>query len=899
MLPNASVVLIRSADSVMETYTRSDQNGGFQLHTDSEGKYLIMISFPGFADYIDEIKVDKKLTDVGKIPMLTKMQLLKEVIITKERAAIKIKGDTVEYVADSFKTRDNATVEELLKKLPGLEVDKNGQITAQGEKVQKILVDGEEFFSDDPAMVTKSLQANIVDKVQVFNKKSDQAEFTGIDDGQKIKTINLELKEKVKKGYLGKLEGGGGSDGFFQNDGMISAFRNKSQFAAFGIVSSTNQVGLNWGDKDKFNLNSANTTIDDEGESITYYSNGDNGFDSWNGEYNGQGLPKVWTGGVHFSQKWNKDIDHLQSDYRFARQNVELTGNVLTQFVLPDSQYYTKQSTNQFSTTDRHGYSGYFEWKPDTTLSIKLSADAGYRTSQINSQYNDQTLTPGGDLINSNARTITTNTTDQYVNTGLLIRKKLAKKGRTISAEFKENYDLSTSNGDLNSVNTFYLQPDSNHTIAWDSLYNINQKKQLNTNMLAFSGKLTYTEPISKVCHLIINYAASIHNNSSKNYSYDRSPATGAFDSLDALYSSNYVYNVMNNSGGADLRFKYDNVNFSFGSDVAGTQFTQIDQLHGDTSYRHTYFNIFPRASVSWQITKQKWIDLSYSGRTQQPTIQQIQPLRQNTDPLNIAIGNPGLKQQFNNNFNIYYNSYKMLEHRNLWIGGGFNFIKDAISQSISTTEFGRTYQYVNTDGNYNGWIYGDYGFLIKKLDLHIGINANSNINHNTQFVNGIQNISDNISYGGGISIRYDKTDKYSFSIHPGITYNDNHATISTYATSYWISSNEFSASVDLPWKLEIGTSVDWELRQQTVVFDKNNNVLRWDAYISKKFLKSKQLELRLYVYDILNQNIGYTRMAQENFVQENTYNTISRYGILGFVWNFSKTGTGQVKETK
>ncbi len=215
-LPLASVVLFNAKDSVIMAFTRTDSTGHFTLSTDNAGKYIVRITFPSFADYVDPVTISKSNTDLGLIAMLSKEHLLKEFVLTKQISAIKIKGDTTEYVADSFKVKANANVEDLLKRLPGIEVDKNGQITAQGETVQKILVDGEEFFSDDPKVVTKGLQANVVDKVQVYDKKSDQAEFTGVDDGQKTKTINLQLKEDKKKGFFGKLDAGAGTDNYYQ-----------------------------------------------------------------------------------------------------------------------------------------------------------------------------------------------------------------------------------------------------------------------------------------------------------------------------------------------------------------------------------------------------------------------------------------------------------------------------------------------------------------------------------------------------------------------------------------------------------------------------------------------------------------------------------------------------------
>ncbi|MBS1688857.1 MAG: carboxypeptidase regulatory-like domain-containing protein, partial [Bacteroidetes bacterium] len=264
-LPNASVTLLRASDSIMETFTRTDDNGAFELHPDTAGRFLIMITFPGFADYVDIVKIkDDHTLELGDIPMISRSHLLKEVVFSQQIAAIKVKGDTTEYMADSFKVKDNATVEELLKRLPGIQVDKDGKIVAQGEKIEKILVDGEEFFSDDPAVVIKGLQAKTVEKVQVYDKKSDQAEFTGIDDGQKTKTLNLELKDDMKKGYFGKIDAGGGTDGYFEDQAMINAFKGKRQLSAFGIMSNTGRVGLGWADRDKFSSGNGTTTVDDE-----------------------------------------------------------------------------------------------------------------------------------------------------------------------------------------------------------------------------------------------------------------------------------------------------------------------------------------------------------------------------------------------------------------------------------------------------------------------------------------------------------------------------------------------------------------------------------------------------------------------------------------------------------
>lgn len=236
-LSRAVVSILKSSDSVLVAFTRTDAGGRFRIDSLPAGKFLLMVSYPKYADYIDEITiVAQKDLPISNIAIIRKSQLLEEVVVKQRIAAIRVKGDTLEFRADSFRVKEGATVEDLLKKLPGMQVNSKGEITVQGEKVQKVLVDGEEFFSDDPAVVTQNLQADALDKVQVFDKKSDQAAFTGIDDGQKTKTINLQLKENKKKGYFGKARVAGGTPGNYEGEAMINSSTSVVFAGAFSVL---------------------------------------------------------------------------------------------------------------------------------------------------------------------------------------------------------------------------------------------------------------------------------------------------------------------------------------------------------------------------------------------------------------------------------------------------------------------------------------------------------------------------------------------------------------------------------------------------------------------------------------------------------------------------------------
>ena len=289
-LSNSTVTLLRAKDSVLVKFTRTDKDGKFELKNLPAGNHVLMIKYPAFADYFDAINIKEPSTDIGNIRLTLKSKLLEDVMVRTKIAAIRLKGDTIEYKADSFKVSAGASVEEMLRKLPGLQVDKDGNITAQGTKVEKVLVDGEEFFGDDPTMATKNLQADAIDKVQVFDKKSDQAAFTGIDDGQSKKTINLTLKEEKKKGYFGKAELKGGFDDRWSNSLMVNAFKGKRKLSGYGIMSSTGTTGLNWGDRDNYGGASNMEYNADEGYFMI--SGGGDDFDNGGGTFGGEGIPK-------------------------------------------------------------------------------------------------------------------------------------------------------------------------------------------------------------------------------------------------------------------------------------------------------------------------------------------------------------------------------------------------------------------------------------------------------------------------------------------------------------------------------------------------------------------------------------------------------------------------------
>ncbi len=876
----ASVALIRSADSILQTFTRADEEGRFSLKVNTPGKYRLLISHPSFAIFTDDVTVDKEQTTLETIIMTSKKQMLDEVVITDARAIV-IKGDTIEYTADSFKTRQFDNVDELLKKLPGIEIGRDGKIKAYGKAVEKMTVDGEEFFSDDPAVVAQTLRASAVDKVQVFDKKSDQAAFTGVDDGELTKTINLKLKENAKQGYFGKISGGAGLPDFWENQAMINAFKKKRKISAYGIMSNTNTNGLGWQDMGKYGGGGAEYSFsEDDGMSMS--TGFDNDFGGFGGQYGGQGLPKTWTGGAHYSNKWMGDSLSFGASYKYAKNTQEGVNNSTTQYILPDTQYINTNNTNTSSLNQSHGLSLNTEYLIDTASSLKLTLGGKY--SMTDNLSNSQSTSAGlnGGLINDINNRQQAHNENKSANVNLLYRRRFEKKGRSLSANFYGSWSDQEGNGSQYSRYNLY---------AIDSSYTINQRKGNKNSTLNGNVRLSYTEPLSKVANLEINYGLSLNNNDADNRAYDRT-GNGAEDSdvFNPLFSSHYVFNTLQNQGGANLRFKFKTVSLSVGGTVSDTRFKQKDLFY-DTTYNYSYLNFFPKANFTFNKSQSTSIRMRYNGRTRQPTISQLQPLRNNTDPLNISLGNPDLKQEFRHDMSISYNNYQMLGSRYIYAGLDGSVMQNAISQVQNVDLSGRrTYQFVNVDGNYEVRSYASYGNKLAGINFNIG--GNANFSHNNNFINGLKNETDRLMLSPSLYLRYDKdtTIDFSYRFYPSYTVNTS-SVRSDVKTKYWIFSQELEGGINLPHNIRIGTSVDWDIRQRLSDQDRNNNVFRWNAYITKSFFKDKSLVAKIYANDILDQNVGYNRINNADYIAENTYNTIRRYFLFSLSWNFTKMG--------
>lgn len=880
-LANAVVSLIRPTDSVLVKFTRTKADGSFTISNLPGLKYEMLITYPGYADYVDFIR-DTSISkiDVGSIQMTRKSQLLETVIVKQKIAAIRMKGDTLAFLADSFAVRQGATVDELLKKLPGIQVDRSGNITVQGQKVEKVLVDGEEFFNEDPAVVIKNLQAEAVKEVQVFDKKSDQAAFTGIDDGERSKTINLTLKDNKKKGYYGKADVNGGAGGKFDNSLMANSFRGTQKMAAYGIMSNTGTTGLGWQDSEKFGGGN-NIEYDQENGYFTQSRNDDE-FESQG--YNIEGLPTSWTGGLHYSDKWRGERKKINANYRFLKTNIRAEGNTISQYILPDTQYFNDQASKSVSSKTGNQLKGIYELKFDSMSNMKVTVLGNTLRTDNASRLQSSALNADSGRVNNNERLLNSTTAKDLFNASILWRKKFKKAGRTLSLNLDQQSMQQNMDGKLMSGTDYF-----NEAGGIYKQEKVDQKKANKQDNIGIKSNLVYTEPLSKTLFLSVNYGYNFKRSQASRNSFNKDGSE--YNKLDSLYSNDFRYRYDIHSTGADIKYNKKKFMMIIGSGVNFSGYEQTDQIR-DSSKKYSFVNYYPKFSIRFSPRTQRSLSFRYNGNNNPPSLEQLQPVRENTNPLIIQLGNPGLRQEFVHTFSFNFRDYKMLSERGVYLDGYAQVFQHAISNSTVVDAGGKTiFQPINVDGNFFTRLFANYGFKTKWLGMYLNFGADYNFSRSNNKVNNQDNTNNNTSISGGPSISKYQNDKFNFYIQPRIGYTYSTSSIRPdVVTKYFTNSIDGNCWTKLPWKFEFETTISINQRQKTDAFDKNRNSIKWDANINRKFLKKNNLELSFSVNDILDQNIGFNRTATSNIITENSYNTLRRFFMLGIQYNITKT---------
>lgn len=882
---NSVIALITPVDSILCKFTRSDKNGNFNFKNVKPGSYILMTTHYQYADYLDPIIVKENENKLGIIALKSKIELLREVVI--KTGSIRIKGDTTSYRASDFAVSENANVEELLKKLPGIQVDKSGNIKAMGETVKKVLVDGEEFFGDDPGMAVKNLRADAVKEVQVFDKKSEQAEFTGIDDGNTQKTINLKLKEDKKKGYFGKIDGANepftDADSRYNTNLMFSSFKGKRKLSAFLLNGNTGQDGLGWEDSDRFGSreDDFSMNMDDDGNVQYQWSENNDGepyVDTRNG------FIKNTNGGIQYTNKWNEK-HKLNASPKFNKQNYTNNMSRISQTQVGESQLNVNEATVTNVDRSNFKFRATYDVKLDSLNSLKISANTNFYDIESDEFTNGTTTDKEGILKNKQQRAISANIDKSALSTSILFKHKFAKPRRTFTINGSWMRLNTSLNNFLKSTNESFIDG------VFATKNDVDQNKFGDRSNQNLSTSISYSEPLSKKYSLQVAYQINFDKGRNDFFTYDFSLSTGEYDQLVASLSNEFEQTIITHRPNLKLSYNSKKVNYSVGSGFGFTSFDFLDKTM-DQEYQRRFTNFFPSASFSYKFKNNGNFRINYNGLTIQPTLDQLQPLRNNQDFFNQIVGNPDLKQSFRNEINLNLNSYSIVTETYFYQGISFNTTANAIIYSnIIDPETAKTISKpINSDGNYSGNIYVGYGTKFKKYEVDFSLSPFLGFNKSALNINNQMGSAQNLNTGFWFSIGKTKQKKYNISLRNNFSYNRNSTTQNSQINSFNTNTLNLDVGVYIKEKWKITSEYNLFTRQKTAEFQDNLSNQLWNARLQRTF-KNDEFTAYLLVNDILNQNIGIDRSNVGNTISQVQNDRLKRYAMIGFTWNFKNKG--------
>jgi outer membrane receptor protein involved in Fe transport len=884
-LPSSTVMLLNPKDSSLVNFGVSDVKGFFEIKNANKGEYLLKITFVGYATWTKPITTpaEASVMEVGKIKMAPLTKELDEVIVKGEKNPVTVKKDTIEFNAGSFKTKTNATVEDLLKVMPGMEVETDGTVKAQGEQVQRVTVDGREFFGRDPKLATRNLPADAVDKVQVFDRKSDNAQFTGIEDGQREKTINLELKEEKRNGAFGNLMAGVGTDNRFQATGNVNRFGKGKQISFLGMGNNINEQGFSIGDFMNFS-GGAQSMMGGGGGARTITINaggggGNSGGPAINNGGRQSGIMTNYAGGINFNKDLDKDTK-LTSSYFYNH----LDRNVTTE--LDRTNFFPNQSLNnvlnqnstQRSFNNNHRGTLQVDHTIDSANTIRLTANAAYTESEQNTTSQSKTAKLADNaLLNENQRTTFNGQTAMNLNSSLLWRHRFGKKGRSMSTNFSVGISSTDSEGNLNTANKIFNTPGEQL---------VDQTNLQTTDNQSLGATISYTEPLGGRKYLEANYNFQTNKNNVNREVLDVDKGASTFNnSLSNKYNSNYIYSR------PGLNFKMNREKYSI-TMGASYQMTSLkgDLISRDTIIDRAFENLLPTVRFNYDFSSFKHLRVDYETSMQEPTIQQLQPVVDNSDPLNIYVGNPSLAPAYVHRVSANYTAFNPAKFVNFFSFINAAYMKDAIvnSQFTDPATFARTTRPVNVssaknlNANFNG------GFPVKKLNSRFNIGPTASLSESITILNNQENTVRNKTLGGSVRYNFTYKEIVILDLSANLSRQQTKYDFNTPDQEYFNQNYRSELNLNFLKNYAFNTSYEY-LIYTSATTDFRQTIPFLNLSISRFMLKNKAGELKFGVNNLLDQSNSVSQSAGDNYLQQQTTNNLGRYYMFSFTYALNK----------
>lgn len=885
-LAYATISVLDAKDSTLVTFSRADSSGHFSIRSLTKGDYLLSTSYVGYVPHWQNITiVGGQTLDLGMV-IMTDLIHSTDVVVNARRPPITINNDTIEFNTENFKTQPNAVAEDLLKRLPGVEVDPNGTIRVNGQTINRVLVNGKEFFTGDPKMATKNLDADAIDKVQVFDRKSDRARFTGLDDGNTEKAINLKLKKDRNRSTFGRVAGAAGDQGRYDAQANVNRFSDELQLSVLAMGNNINKQGFSAEDIMNFNGDLSRGLRSGGGGITIRVAGGADGENPFSGfGQNQQGVATTYAAGINYSDLWNKrsevnssltgnDID-LLTNRSTSRQNL-LPGNTFN--------YLSNSSTSRKMQQQR--WNGSIDHKFDSLISLKITPQVSVQRNRNVTNTTYESINTLGEKLNDGATINSSHSDALNMGATALYRQRLKKKGRTLSGNFVVNYNDSKQNGDLYTRNTFYVAGIPQR----DSITNqMNSRNSITRN---FSANLTYTEPIGKRSLLEISAYYNTNSGESNRKTYDYNNSTGKYDQYNQVLSNDFSSSYDYAGGTLAFRSNQPKFNYTLGSSIQTASLRSVNNTNANV-VEQRFSDFLPMAVVQYRFSNTKSLSLNISTSTTQPTTSQLQPIADVSDPLNTFTGNPNLKRSYTQNAMLSFVSTNIYTMRNIFAFLSVNKVNNAIvNADVIQPNGARVSMPVNANGQTmaNGSI--TFGFPIRKIKSRVQVGVNANMMHNIAFLNNARN---NITNSGiGPSLTYSFAKDGVVDVFATARLNISRATYSLQPqinTNYLQQTYNLETNVYLPLGFMMNHSFNYVVNSGRAD-GFNTKVPFWNATLAKSFLKNKRGELKFTVFDLLNKNVGVNRSANQNYIEDTRYNVLQRYFLLTFTFRLHKAAS-------
>jgi hypothetical protein len=877
----ATVMLLRPADSTLVNFTRSDDQGAFAFKNVKNTAYLLKISYVGYLPLQKRLAPsDKEVVEMGDLMLKPITNELMEVVVRAAKATLSIRGDTIEYDASSFKVPPGSTVEDLLRRLPGIEVDADGNIRAQGKEVKRVYVDGKTFFSDDPKAATKNLGAETLSKIQVYDEKSEQAKLTGVEDGKKEKAMNLALKEEYKKGAFGKITAAAGTEERLAARSNYNRFNSKQQFSVIGYGNNINETGVNWEDYGEFK---GQNTFGDNDNGDFGFSSGRRFFyveDDFINSFDGRGFTENYGAGVNYNYDHKKTKGNLS--YTYNQSTLRLNERSNRQTFLRENALFNTDTFDNRNFRGNHGVSGRWEQTIDSSNTLIVKA-AGRFSRSDNRELRQQVFFERQETPVNSLRFDNTYLLDAWRGSATAIfRHRFKQKGRSFAWSGGYNDSKSDGNDALSSTSRVFPRA---------SLLPVLQQNDNDNRTRQFKSSLLYTHPWSKKW-----FTETFYNFSTTDNTVDRqtqNPQNARrIDSLSTYYRNTVLYN----RAGSSLRYSNKGLNVS-----AGLAAQQII-LQGEQSIakdlpllynpiERTFNNLAPRFELNYQLKENMWLGSEYGYTIREPQLQDLQPVPNVNNPAFQTIGNPNLGTERSHSFSLNYGFWNPAALSNMHLGIDYGLFDSQIvyNQTVERTDSGTVRITTRPDNVQGGNTFGMYlwsSFPIVKTKLTMNISGNARGGLAPAFVNGEANNTNNQNYTLHFGLNLTPVSRLIVGVNASLGFNRVRYSIQKDLDQN-IQNNSAAASVKWQFahKFFLESNFDYTLYRNDR-FDFRQEIPIWNASVRRLLGKKSRVEMRLAAFDIFNRRLAVRQNGTQNFVTNSVANTLARYFMLSASYN-------------